>query len=205
MPRLSIDYSRTFFYKICCKNTDIQDVYVGHTTNWYNRLYTHKTKCNKENNEAYNLPVYIFIRNNGGWDNFEMVLIEEYSCENKLYATQRERYWVETLHATLNSYIPSRTKKEYYEENKEYLQEKKKEYNEENREEITEKRKIHYDVNRERLLEEKKDYYEENREKILEKKKETIVCECGVEVNKSHLARHRRTTKHLKCLENNSS
>ena len=40
----------------------------------------------------------------------------------------RERYYFESLKATLNKLIPSRTNKEYYEENKEELKERNKEY-----------------------------------------------------------------------------
>ena len=32
MPKDSIDYSNTIIYKIYCKNPEIKDIYVGHTT-----------------------------------------------------------------------------------------------------------------------------------------------------------------------------
>jgi hypothetical protein len=35
-----------------------------------------------------------------------MVLIENYSCENRLDALKRERHWIETLQAKLNKVIP---------------------------------------------------------------------------------------------------
>ena len=187
MPRLPIDYSKTMMYKIVCKNENIKDVYVGHTTNWSKRKNCHHSDCTNENSKHYNYPLYIFIRNNGNWENFDMILIEEYSCENKLYALQRERYWIETLHATLNSRIPSRTIQQYYNENAEQILEKNKLYREQNKEKISIQRA---------------EYRNENREIILEKKRETIVCECGAEINKDHLARHRRTKKHLQNLNN---
>ena len=41
-----------------------------------------------------------------------MVMVEQFSCDNRLQADQRERYWIETLNANLNSRIPSRTQQE---------------------------------------------------------------------------------------------
>ena len=37
MPRNKIDYSNTHFYKIVCKDLDVQDFYVGHTTDFRTR------------------------------------------------------------------------------------------------------------------------------------------------------------------------
>ena len=63
-----------------------------------------------------------FIRENGGWENFDMILIETCKCENGLDAERKERKYVEELKASLNCTIPSRTIKEqdkqYYEQNK---------------------------------------------------------------------------------------
>ena len=41
MPRKEIDYSNTHFYKIVCKDLNIKDCYVGHTTNFKNKKYEH--------------------------------------------------------------------------------------------------------------------------------------------------------------------
>ena len=43
MPRVPIDYSQTHFYKIVCRNTDIKDCYVGHTTDFTKRKNRHKS------------------------------------------------------------------------------------------------------------------------------------------------------------------
>jgi len=34
MPKINIDYSNTLIYKITCKDLLINEVYVGHTTNF---------------------------------------------------------------------------------------------------------------------------------------------------------------------------
>ena len=104
---------KTLIYKIVCNNLDVLECYVGSTTDFKSRKYAHKTSCNNEFSKAYNLKVYKFIRENGGWDNFTMVLIEEYFCGSKLECRSRERFWFENLNSGLNTNYPQRSKAEY--------------------------------------------------------------------------------------------
>ena len=211
MPRQPIDYSRTKFYKLGCKDVTITDIYVGHTTCWKDRKYNHHYHCCNETTSKYNYKVYQFIRNNGGWDNWDMILIEECDCKNRLEAEQKERHFIETLNATLNQLIPSRTQKEYYEDNKENHLEKCKKYYEKNKEDILEYHKRYYTENKENILEYQKQYEEKNREKkreyhkqyreqnreiINEKKREKIICECGSTICRAVIARHQQSKKH---------
>ena len=73
------------------------------------------------NGKKYNLNVYKFIRDNGGWNNWSMIAIEQYKCNSSIEAKQKERYYIEQLQATLNSNIPNRTIQEYYTDNKDKL------------------------------------------------------------------------------------
>ena len=126
MPKLPIDYSKIIIYKICCKDVDVKEIYVGHTKDLIRRRQAHKQSCYNENNKEHNQYKYQFIRENGGWDNWSLIPNEEYPCENVNQALIRERYWVETLQAELNKQIPSRNKKEYCEINKNNICEKSK-------------------------------------------------------------------------------
>ena len=36
MPKSQIEFSHTIIYKICCKDTNVNDIYVGNTTNFVN-------------------------------------------------------------------------------------------------------------------------------------------------------------------------
>ena len=119
MPKVEMDYSKTIIYKLVCKDINITDIYIGHTTNFTKRKNQHKSNCNNPNSKNYNLFVYKFIRNNGGWENFNMIEIEKYNCNDKLEACKRERHWIEELKSILNKYIPSRTSEEYRKDNKE--------------------------------------------------------------------------------------
>jgi hypothetical protein len=171
MPRLPIDYSNTIIYKLCCNDPTITDIYVGHTTNWTNRKGCHKQRCNNENSK-YNFYVYQFIREHGGWTNWTMVLIEEIKCNNKLEACKVERNYIELLGATLNINVPSRTKPEYYEENKEHIKKRQNNYYEENKEQIKEYQKEYREENKEQIKEKDKIKYEKNKEQIKEYQKE---------------------------------
>ena len=84
MPKVNVDYSNTIIYKLACNDETIKDIYVGHTTNFTQRKYAHKINCNNEKSSNYKLKVYEFIRNNGGWKNWEMIEICSINCKNKL-------------------------------------------------------------------------------------------------------------------------
>jgi hypothetical protein len=167
MPHKLIDYSKTIIYKIVCKDLEVTEVYVGHTTNFKTRKSTHKCHCNNENDKCYNIKVYKYIRDNGGWNNFNMIEIEKYiDCKDSNEALARERYWYEQLNAKLNSQYPKRTQYEYYEENKEEIKEQHKIYTKENKDEIKLKRKIYYEDNKDKILEQKKQYIKNNKKQI---------------------------------------
>jgi hypothetical protein len=172
MPKKAIDYSKTIIYKLVCKDTTITDLYVGSTTSFVDRKKTHKDKavCSNEYDKSYHLKVYDIIRANGGWTNWEMVMVECFPCENKLQAHQRERYWLETLHATMNSNIPSRTTKEYYENNKHNIAEKRKEYYAEHIDKVKEQHrngtKKWRERNPDKVREYKKKYHAAKKEQI---------------------------------------
>lgn len=123
MPKHSIDYSNTIIYKIVCKDPLITDLYIGHTTNLIKRKTRHKYCCNTKTFDSYNFYVYQFIRNNGGWENWYIIEIEQRNCINLQDALKCERFWIETLLPTLNKQVPTRTDNEYYVDNKSVLSE----------------------------------------------------------------------------------
>jgi hypothetical protein len=183
MPRLPIDYSKTIFYRIVCNDLNIKDCYIGHTTNFIKRKQQHKCGCNNENNKSFNLKVYKFIRENGDWNNWSMIMIEQISCKNFNEACKLERKFIEEYNATLNIHIPTRTKKEYYIDNidktKEYNKdwnennkERRKEYNEKNKDILKEHDKEYYEKNKDKRIKQMKEYYENNKDILKEKRKE---------------------------------
>ena len=102
MPRKPIDYSKTIIYHFVFNDKSIVDTYVGHTTEFRRRKSNHKSCCNNEKDQAHKFKLYQNIRANGGFDNWEMIPLEEFSCENKIQACIREQYWIDKLNAKLN-------------------------------------------------------------------------------------------------------
>ena len=111
-------YKNTIIYRIVCKDVNITDMYIGHTTCFPNRKNEHKYNCTNTNAEKYNCRVYQFIRKNGEWKNWEMIEIERYPCNDRIEATKQERYWLEHYKATLNCEVPGRTRAERVETKK---------------------------------------------------------------------------------------
>lgn len=203
MPKTSINYSKTIIYKIVCKDISIKECYVGSTTDFIKRKHNHKRTCHNQNYKKHHLFVYEFIRKNGGWDNWDMIEIEKYNAVDKQDQHKRERFYIEKFEAKLNKVIPSRTLEEYEEmrknspARKQYNLERSKNNYKENKIKILQQQKEYNEKNKEVISQRRKAYREEHKEEIAQKKKEKIVCECGVEVCKSHLARHKRSEKHL--------
>jgi hypothetical protein len=166
MPKKEIDYSKTIIYKIVCNDLNITECYVGHTTNFVKRKNRHKYDCTNNNSKWYNLKIYQTIRINGDWDNWSMIEVEKYPCNDINEATARERHWYEQLNANLNTCCPGRTRQEWCETNKE------------------------------KILEQANQYYKSNKEQISEYKNQKFNCECGGKYTQGHKARHLNCQKH---------
>ena len=144
---------------------------------------------------------------------------KEYRDKNKEKIAEKQKEYRDQNKEEL-----AEKKKKYYEANKEEISEKHKEYCEANKEELAEKMKEYYDENKEKSKEKSKKYRDENKEKIAEKRKkyykaankkeitkknketyeanksklsEKVICECGSEVAKSSLTKHKKTPKHV--------
>ena len=91
MPRKPIDYSNTHIYKLVCKDLSITECYVGHTTDFKSRRSKHKTQADSvdQNSKTYTIPVYKCIRENGGFVNFDMILISTHTFDNSLEARRQ--------------------------------------------------------------------------------------------------------------------
>ena len=111
MPKDDIDYSNTIIYKIFCIDKTITDVYIGHTTNFTQRKSQHKISCGNSDNK---LKIYNIIRQNGGWNNWNMVEISKYNCKDKTEARIKELFHYEELNSTLNSCPPWVDKSKYF-------------------------------------------------------------------------------------------
>ena len=106
MPKTEIDYSNTIIYKITCKDPGIKDVYVGHTTNFVQRKHAHKQSCINVKSTNHKCKLYTTIRENGGWQNWTMEIINFFNCNDHYEARIKEHEYFMLLNATLNSIDP---------------------------------------------------------------------------------------------------
>jgi len=164
------DYSKSKIYKIVCNTTG--EVYIGSTVQSLSkRLRSHKKDYKRFHEGRSNYMTSFVIIERG---NYEILLVESYSCNSRQELHQRERFYIEHEQC-VNKIIPCRSKKEYEQDNREKKILYKKQY---------------YENNKERVKE-----YDKERRKL---RVECEVCNCTV--IKSVFRRHERTLKHLRNL-----
>jgi len=85
-----------YIYKLRHKS-DVNDenIYVGYTNCLCYRLIKHKNKSS----EAPNRKLYRYVAENGGWDNFEMIVLCNCDNTNKRIL---EQHFIDELQPTLN-------------------------------------------------------------------------------------------------------
>ena len=114
MPRTG-DYSLGKIYKLVSNYTD--DIYIGSTCQRllssrpteHNKLQTRLIKGTiKHNLSSIDITQY---------GDCKIILIEHYPCESKYELEARERHHIENTKC-VNKKIPTRSRQEYYEENK---------------------------------------------------------------------------------------
>ena len=197
-------YQNGLIYKLCSKDPTIKDCYVGSTCNFTKRKYQHKSNCNNETCCKYNYYVYQFIRDHGGWENWDMIELIKYSCNTKRELELKEREHLELLGGTLNKQIPTRSKEEknktYYENNREKHRAVCNAWCEKNKERRKETNRLHREANKEQYAQNAKIWYEANKEQKLKKAKEKYTCECGSTLRKSDKNQHSKSLKHQKFL-----
>jgi len=143
-------------YEISCLDKNITDVYIGSTQNFRSRKYQHKNYCNNENNKEHNFHIYNIIRENGGWENWNMHPIEEVECETIIQAHIREQYWVQLKQSTLNSYNAFISA--------EGIKQQQKEYRDANADKYKQQQKEYRDANKDKLNQYKREKWAENKQ-----------------------------------------
>lgn len=109
LPKLLNISMKMTYYKITCNDSSIKDVYVGRTNNFINRKTSHKSSCNDPKDRCYNLKVYKYIREKGGWTNWKMEIIEE-GIFTYSEVSIREKYWIDKLYGNLNTMLAYKSK-----------------------------------------------------------------------------------------------
>lgn len=99
-------YQRAWVYKLWCPNCPGQ-FYVGSTSmTLKERFKHHRSDCKNPNQDHYNCPLYCYIREHGGIDEWGMEVLEE-CCDLTLDELhQRERVFYDELQPALNKWRP---------------------------------------------------------------------------------------------------
>jgi hypothetical protein len=170
-------YAKGKIYRLVSNVDD--EFYVGSTClPLAKRFYKHKYTAK----ERPNMRVYEHF-NTIGWEHIKIILVEEFPCENKMQLERREREVIEQLKPSLNQMVPTRTKKEWREDNRNTIAMKKKEDRDKNKERYKQSSKKHYE----------------------NKLKEKVKCDCGIECTKANMKRHTNSKQHKKWLQNETS
>tara|TARA_R110001632_G_scaffold201830_1_gene324785 strand:+ start:789 stop:1502 length:714 start_codon:yes stop_codon:yes gene_type:complete len=174
MPLTKVDYSKTIIYKIQHRDND-ELLYVGSTTDFTRRKAQHKRDCYNANSKCYNYKLYSIIRDNGGFDCFNIIVIKEFPCNNNQEALIEEDKIMRQMKCNMNERRAFTTPEEKiendrqkYERDRERILERQKQYNELHKEQI----KQNYEQNKPKRLEQSKRNYEQNKPKRLEQRKQ---------------------------------
>lgn len=183
MPKRSKDYKNARVYVI--RNTKNDKLYIGSTTqSLCQRMNGHRQDAKKHKH----LSLYKAF-DELGMQNFYIELLEMYPCENIEQLLKKEGEYIRKYKTYENGYnqiISGRTYQEYYQDNKEKILQWNKDYRDQNK-----NLKLNY----------MKVYREINKETLASKAKVTITCKCGCKIQKCEIARHQRSKKHSKLLQ----
>jgi len=94
-------YKNFVIYKIYQTN-DPSMLYIGSTIDFKRRRSQHIKNTTNKRKRSYRYPLYKYIRQIGGFDKFNIEIVEEYPCESKGAGLLREKELIKSLNANLN-------------------------------------------------------------------------------------------------------
>ena len=183
-------------------------VYIGSTTNYYNRRLAHNYKSNETCSKKLKKPIQ-----------FEVIRKDEYKLLRTMYLV--EQYYIDIYkcvnkkRAYINSFIRQNYKKIYYEKNKDSISKNAKEHYQKNKDSICKKQRDIYQNNEDRRNQQKIWYEanknsihskrEDNKEEINKKAREVyqlnkerlkVNCPyCNLRILKNNMKPHQKTKK----------
>tara|TARA_R110000787_G_scaffold66528_1_gene149350 strand:- start:2522 stop:2944 length:423 start_codon:yes stop_codon:yes gene_type:complete len=84
-------------YSLQCKDKEIKEIYIGSTKNYRSRKGDHKI-----GSTILDYKVYKFIRENGGWDNWDMIVEDKTPNHTKEERLELEQIYINLLQPILN-------------------------------------------------------------------------------------------------------
>jgi hypothetical protein len=172
-----------------------KDNYENSNYDFYKRQSKHKSCCNNNKNSSkkeFHLKVYVFIRENGGFDNWLFEILEYADLKDKDEAEKLEGHYIEIFNPTLNKNDVGLTPEE--------KAEKDREYNKKRREDPEFRKK---EAERSKKRREDPELKKKDAAKKKESIKEKITCVCGTIHTMGAKAKHLDTLKHKAYVKNN--
>jgi len=127
-------YQNAKIYKIVSPHTD--KCYVGSTCKKLKSRLSNHIDDFKNDSSVTSKHILKF-------GDYEIVLIENYCCENKEELRNKERFYIQSLNC-VNKNIPGRSRKQHYQDTKEEILEYQKHYHQNNKATILERKKKKY-------------------------------------------------------------
>jgi hypothetical protein len=197
------DYQNGKIYKIEANNREEGDVYFGSTCKFLSqRMNNHKNNYKKWKKDKKKYCTSFQLFEKYGIENCFITLIEIFPCNLKNELLGREAFYIRSMKC-VNKYIPLRTSKEYFNDNRENMIQWKNKWSQDNRERI---KQLYHDNsdkfvqyrhdNKKRILDAQKKFRDSNKEKIKENTRKIFLCECGRSMTKSVKARHLKSKIH---------
>ena len=191
-------YNKSMIYSI--RSPATEKYYIGSTT---------QILCKRFGDHNINYKAY--LKGTGGFTtSFKILelgdayieLLEEINCDNRNQLEKREGELIrEHKNNCVNKYIAGRTKKEYKIDNIESIKAINKQYKIDNKESILKQNKQYRIDNIEIITKNNKQYYNDNKESAKAKATLPYLCACGLTLRTDNKAKHNKTAKHLKALE----
>ena len=179
-------YSKGKIYRLVCNTTGNQ--YIGSTVQSLSqRLGNHKALYKRfiEGKITKKSTSFSILSEN----NFEMILIEEFACENKNQLERRERHFIETMEC-VNKNKPAQTREELLEYQRQYAKD--------HQEERAKSQRDYYQKHKEEYIE----YHQQYRKDHKEESTTLTRCECGGQYQHKHKSEHFKSIKHTSYLTN---
>ena len=170
---MPVDYTLAKIYKIEPLNPDDEaDIYIGSTCEptLAHRMASHRRDYSKWKNRKYHWISSFKLFEKYGVNNCNIILIEDYSCNNKDQLRQREGYYIKSM-PCVNKNIAGQTKKECL--------------------------KKYYEAHKDTIKERSKQYYEAHKDTIKENKNTNFMCICKGCYTRSHKSHHYKTKIHI--------
>jgi len=176
-------------YRIIHIESDIQ--YVGSTLNEpRKRWQQHKGDYAKWlKGDHANIAIYPFIQEYD-IDQFKLIVIKSYDVIDRKHLLAYEQLWMSKLTCVNKKntiYIKKMNCMQYRSGRRDELNANAKQYREENKEIIKERQRR---------------YRDQKKQELTEKRAIKHRCDCGIEFTHQHRARHSRSAKHQRWLEN---